>query len=230
MNDNRTGGMLLTAGSAAFLITMGFHPVGPHGGVLPSPHALAILAAVDRAVHTLAIAALPLLFLGAMALTQRLAGASRLALAALVVYGFAAVAIMSAACMSGFVGADILSRMVEGDPKLESRHMLLDYTFRLNQAYASVYAVGSCVAIFLWSLEMVRTRRLSTGLGNYGLVLAPLLVAALCSGHLTLDVHGAGLLAILEGVWFITAGILLMRDAGKDEVVPDAGASSAGPP
>ena len=122
------------------------------------------------------------------------------------VYGFALVAIMAAGCMSGFVGSDILGRMVEGDPKLESRRMMLDYTFRLNQAYSSVYVVGSCMAIFLWSLEMVRTRLLSRGLGVYGLVLGPVIVAALFSGQLPLDVHGFGFVVLVQSVWFVIAG------------------------
>ena len=207
--------MLLVAGSVAGLITMVLHPVGPHGDVLPSPHALAMLALLDRAVHGLALASLPVLFLGALVLTRRLAADNRTALAALVVYGFALVAIMSAGCMSGFVGADILSKLVEGDPKLESRRMMLDYTFRLNQAYSSVYLVGSCAAIILWSLETVRARRLPVGLGVYGLVLGPVLMVALFSGWLPLNVHGFGLVVLLQSIWFIGAGASLMR-SGDD--------------
>ena len=111
-----------------------------------------------RAVHGLAMAGVVMVFLGAIALARQLAAPNRRAFVALVIFGFAAMAIMIAGAMSGFVGADILGRMVEGDPKLESRRMLLDYTFRINQAFAETYTVGTCAAIFLWSLEMVRTR------------------------------------------------------------------------
>ena len=131
-------------------------------------------------------ASLPMIFLGALALTRRLEGVNRLPLAALVVYGFAAVAIMIASSMSGFVGADLLSRMVAGDPKLESQRMLLDYTFRINQAFASVFNVGSCTAILLWSVAMLQTRRLAMGLGVYGLVLGSVTTAALLFGVLSL--------------------------------------------
>ena len=207
--------MLLVAGSVAGIITMVLHPVAPHGGALLSPHGMEMLARLDRVVHGLALAGVAMVFLGALALTQRLAAGNRLALAALVAYGFAAVAILSAGVMSGFVGADILSKMVEGDPKLESRRMLLDYTFRLNQGYSSVFLVGSCTAIFLWSLAMVRTRQLSTGLAWYGLVLGPVLVLALFGSYLPLDVHGFGLVALLESIWFIGAGRLLMRSTDE---------------
>jgi len=213
-NDHRNGGMLLVAGSVAGIITMVLHPVGPHGGVLPSPHAMEMLTRLNRIIHGLALASLPMMFLGALALTGRLARGGRLPLVALVVYGFALAAIMSAGCMSGFVGSDIMGRMIEGDPKLESRRMMLDYTFRLNQAYSSVYAVGSCVAIFLWSVEMASNRQLSRGLGICGLGLGPVIVAALFGGFLPLDVHGFGFVVLVQSVWFIVAGTRLMTSAG----------------
>ena len=212
-NDHRTGGMLLILGSVAGIITMVLHPMAPHGGLLPSPHAMETLTRLNRVIHGLALAGLPVMFLGALALTGRLARGGRLPLAALVVYGFALAAIISAGCMSGFVGSDILSRMVEGDPKLESRRMMLDYTFRLNQAYSAVYVVGSCVAIFLWSVEMARTRRLSRGLGIYGLVLGPVIVAALFGGQLLLDVHGFGFVVFVQSVWFVVAGARMRQSA-----------------
>ena len=205
------GGTLLVAGNAAGIITMVLHPVGGHG--LLSPTEMQRLATLDRVVHGFALFGVAMVFLGVLALTRRLSAgtANRLPLAALVVFGFAAVAIMSAAAMSGFVGADILSRMVEGDPKLESRRMLLDYTFRLNQAYSAIYVVGVCVAIMLWSAAMLRTRLFSRGLGVYGLVLGPLILAALFGGNLPLDVHRFGIVVFAQAVWFIVAGIWLGR-------------------
>ena len=205
---------MLVAGNVAGIITMALHPVGGHG--LRPPHEMQTLATLDRAVHGLALAGVMMVFLGAMALTRRLtAGAGRLPLAALVVFGFAVAAIMVAGAMDGFVAADILGRMVEGDPKLESRRMMLDYTFRMNQAFAAIYVVGACVAIMLWSLAMLRPRRLTPGLGIYGLVLGSLLLAALFSGNLPLDVHRMGLVALTQAIWFIgAAGLLLLRPGG----------------
>jgi hypothetical protein len=206
MNDNRAGGWMLVIGGVAGVIVMVLHPVGFHGSGLPSPHAMQMLALDDRVVHGVALAAQPLFFLGAMALTRRLAGGNRLALAALVIYGFALVAIMIAGAMDGFVSADILSRMVEGDPKLESRWMLLDYTFRINQAFAAIYTAGSCASIFLWSLLIVKTRLLAPWLGWYGLTLAPIITLALFSGYLRPDVHGFGLVVLLQSIWLAGAG------------------------
>lgn len=223
---------MLVAGSVAGLITMGLHPVG-HPGGLPPPHVMEMMAVLNRVVHGLGIASLPMMFLGALVLTRRLTAANRLPLAALVIYGFAAVAIMVAASMSGFVGSDLMSKLVAGDPALDTRRLFLDYTFRVNQAFSSVYVVGSCAAILLWSVVMVRTRRLAAGLGIYGLVLGPMIVVALLSGNLPLNVHGFGLVMLTQSVWFIVAGTLLMRSTEVEEheeksAVPGANVLLAG--
>ena len=209
---------MLVIGNLVGIVVMVLHPVGGHG--LSGPREMQNLALLDRVVHGVAIAALPLIFLGALALSRWLSGAGRLPLAALVVFGFALVAIMAAGVMSGFVGADILSKMVEGDPKLESRRMLLDYTFRINQGFSAVYTVGACVAIMLWSAAILRTRRLSSALGFYGLGIGVALPAALFAGVLTLDVHGFGLVVLAQALWFIVAGFSLRR---ADDATPPVG-------
>ncbi len=207
MNDNQAGGTLLVAGNAAGIITMVLHPVAGHG-LLP-PAQMAHLVLLDRTVHGLAIVGVAMTFLGLLALTRRLTTDNRLPLAAMVAYGFAAVAILSAACMSGFVGADLLGRMVEGDPKLETWQTLLAYTFRLNQGFSAIYTVGACVAVALWSVAALRNRRLPFALGIYGLAVGLALPAALFAGALTLDVHGFGLVVFAQAVWFVGAGFVL---------------------
>ena len=202
---------MLVIGPVAGIITMVLHPVAPHGG--PSAlHDMAALARLDRIVHGLALVGMVMLLLGTLALTRRLAAGNRLSLAALVIYGLAVAAIMVAGTLDGFVAADLLGRMVPGDPKMDTWWTLLGYNTRIVLAFAAVYTVGACAAIFLWSLAMVRTRQLAVGLGWYGLVAAPVILLALFSGHLTLDVHGMGLVVLVQAVWFIAAGAFLTRE------------------
>ncbi len=221
MRDNRLGGIALVAGAIAGVITMSLHPSGHHG--ILSQHEMEMLALMTRAVHGLGIASLPLLFLGAMVLTRRLACPSRVPIAALVIYGFAAVAIMIAASMSGFVAPAVIRQLVAGDPLTDARRLFLEYTFNINQAFASVYVVASCAAIMLWSTAILKGRQLAAGLGIYGIVLGLAIVAALFSGKLALDVHGFGVVTFTQSIWFIVAGILLLR-AREEAVAP---ASSA---
>jgi hypothetical protein len=201
MTDDAKGGVALIAATAAGLVTMAFHPT-PHDifGVADPKRALAI----GVLVHGLAIASVPPLFLGGLSLYRRTADGARFALAALVCYGFSLIAITIAAAASGFVVTGLASAP-EPAP-----HAVLLAVGLLNQAFAKIDVVASSAAIFLWSLAIWRGRSLSRGLAAYGLVLAPVLAALIVSGSLRLDVHGFGLVVLLQGIWFVSAGVLLL--------------------
>jgi hypothetical protein len=116
---------------------------------------------------------------------------------------------------SGFVAPRIMAKLVAGTPDLAIRRLFLDYNFDLNQGFSSVYVAAWCLAIILWSITILKTRRFAAGLGIYGVIMGLGIISALFSGKLALDVHGFGLVSFAQSVWFIIAGILLLRsDAG----------------
>jgi hypothetical protein len=162
-------------------------------------------------VHVLAIAGIPFSFLGALALTRRLDSPTRLALAGLVIYSLSLVAVMIAPAMSGLVGTEILRRVIERGAESEQWRTLMNYNFLINQAFAKIYVVASFTAVALWSVRIVKSHALPVALGIYGLLLGSVSVIALVSGALSLDAHGFGLVVFSQAVWFITAGILLLR-------------------
>jgi hypothetical protein len=189
------------------IITMAVHP---HGAI--SPAQVESMARNLTIVHSLALASLMVLFLGALGLAQRLKSADRLDIAALVLFAFASVAVMSAAVMDGLVAPNILRRMVEaGAGAGESWRILFRYNFEINQAFARLYAVTSSIAIILWSISMLKNRALARGLGIYGCVIGPVAVLAVASGRLGMDVHGFGAVVLGQAIWFVTAGVLLRR-------------------
>jgi hypothetical protein len=209
MNDDRLGGLALIAGAVAGLVTMSLHPTGHD---LAAPGQFASAALRNAAVHGLAIASLPVSFLGALALSRRLESPARLATAALVIYGFALAAVMNAAVVSGFVAPRLVRGMIDAaGPARDGWQMLLDYNYFLNQAFARVYVVASFAAIFLWSLAIVRGRVLAAAVGVYGLVMAPVAILAVAAGHVRLGVHGFGLIMLVQALWLAAAGVLLLR-------------------
>src|SRR5437868_6610703 len=106
MTTDRVSGILLIAGSAGVIITLGLHPTG--GDLFAPGH---IDAAVRNliAVHSVALASMPLWFLGACGLAKRLTStelaasspASQPGFAGLVFYGFALAAMMNAVTIDG---------------------------------------------------------------------------------------------------------------------------------
>ena len=208
MTDDRKGSLALIAGTLGMLATMSIHPSGHE---LFEPGAFASAARLAVGAHALALASLPLSFLGALALAQRLAP-DRLGLAGLVLYGFALVAGMIAAVVSGLVAPELARALLATDAaRSEAWQALLHFNHLLNQAFAQVLVVASSAAIVAWSAALVRGVALARGAGYGGLLLGPVIVLALVSGHVQLDVHGFGLIVLAQSAWFLTVGVSLFR-------------------
>jgi hypothetical protein len=182
------------------LVTMGFHPTG--GGQ----------PALALAVHALAIAAAPVAFYGGWVLTRRLAVAGAPAELALAFYGVSAVATLLAATASGLLAPDLIARAagLQGEARAAAG-AVMHYNHALNQAFAKVLVAASSVAIGVWSMEIVRTRLMRRASGILGCVVAALVLLALLSGRLTLDVHGFGAVVLAQAVWLVLVGAELRR-------------------
>lgn len=209
MTDDRMSGIALIAGMAGTIITMAFHPTG-HDLVAPG-HSESMMQ-LNVAVHSLALVSIPILFLGALGLTRRLAAPNRLGLAGLVLFGFAEVAVMIAATASGLVAPGLFHHIAAEPNMADTWRAVLTLNGHLNQAFAMVYVVASSAAIVLWSAAILRSSTFPRALGIYGSILGPLTLFAMLSGHLRLNVHGFGLVVLGQAVWFISAGVLLWKE------------------
>jgi hypothetical protein len=208
MTDDKKGGIAVIAGSLAGILTMGLHPTVRD---LFAPDRLAPMALLLIGVHALAVASLPVMFLGALALSRRLASPDRLGIAALVVFSFALAAVLVAAVVDGFVVPSLAREiMTTAPPATEGWKIALYYNGFLNQSFARVFLVASSTSIVLWSASILRSRTLARGVAIYGLLVGPAAVIAVVSG-LRLDPHGAGLLILGQSLWFIIVGTLLWR-------------------
>ena len=210
MRRDVASGTLLIAGAAAGVVVMGLHP-NAHG--LMNPESGPRLTQVNVIVHGLALAAVPAVFLGLMGLWRRL-GPSDLATAALVAYGWASVAVLSAAVASGFVAPGVIATVVTAEGS-KGGDALLSYTRLLNQGFAKVNVVASCVAILLFASAILRSGRLARAAGIFGAVVSAAILLLFFVGHLRLDVHGFGIVTLAQSVWLIWIGVLLCRDGAE---------------
>jgi hypothetical protein len=210
------GGSALIAGTVAMVITMTLHP---SGHALLGAHGEGSVAFMVRFAHALAIAAMPILFLGALALSRRLEK-GQLATAALVFYGFGVVAGMAAAALSGFV-APVLARRITNTvpPEQETWRVLFSFNGALNQAFAIILAIASSIAILLWSVAILR-RTSWRALGIYGVVIGAAITILVGSGILPLNIHGFGLVVLLQGIWFVIVGIRMMQLPAANRPLP----------
>jgi hypothetical protein len=218
MTKDRLGGLALIAGSVAGIVTMSQHPTAED---LFAPGQLESAARMLVLVHALALVSLPMLFLGALVLWKRLGSNDGCAIAGLVLYAFAMVAVMNAAVFDGLVTASIAPRISAATPTAsEGWRIAFMYNGHLNQAFARVFVVASTAAIVLWSVSIIRNGALARALGWYGCVLGAITLVAVFPGHLRLDPHGFGLIVLGQAVWFISAGAQLWRSGSNDPLAP----------
>lgn len=209
MNDLQKGGLALIIGTVSGFVTMVLHPSG-HELLASETHARAAYIVVVS--HSLALLGLPLLFLGALAIYRRVDAPNRLGLTALVIFGFGLVAGMAAAVFSGLVGPALAGGMLKANPADYDKGRALFYlNGQMNRAFALVFVFASALAISLWSLATILARRLPVVLGGFGLLTGMGILLLLLPGHLQLDIHGFGLVILLNGVWYIATGIVLWK-------------------
>jgi hypothetical protein len=209
MTDDRLSGLALIAGSGGMIITMSLHPTGHVAAAQVEPMIRMLIA-----VHALALACVPVQFLGAWGLSRRVASPDRMGVAGLVLYTLALFAVINAAVADGLVTPNLLRQTIAsaGSPSaIDAWRMMSRYNFYVNQAYAQVFVAASSVAIALWSASIWRSRELALGLGIYGCILGPVTLLALFSGRLNLDAHGFGIVIFGQAGWFVVAGALLWQ-------------------
>lgn len=217
MSTDRLSGLALIAGSSGLIITMSLHPTGK-----VAAKQLESMIPMLIAVHALALACLPVMFLGAWGLSQRVAGRDYLAVTALVVYTFALLAVMNAAVVDGLVTPGLLRQIVAAggaQSAAEGWQMMSYYNFFVNQGYAQVFVAGSSAAIVLWSVASWRAKVLGRRLEVCGCILGAVTLIVLFSGYLNLDKHGMGVVIFGQAAWFIAAGAMLWR---KDDEIAAA--------
>ncbi len=209
MNDDRRGGYALLLGSSLVLLTMALHPTGHDlAGTMDQIESAARRSYVS---HILANLGLATLFLGGLALTNRLRASGRLGIPALVAFGFAAIAAMCATVFTGFVAPGLVREMDAATATAkETWDIVLHFSGRVNQVFARIHVVATSLAILLWSIDM-RKISFARGIALFGILTSPLVILALLSGHVRLDVHGLGAIVLVQATWFIATGIALKR-------------------
>jgi hypothetical protein len=208
MKDNRIGGIALIVGTIGGVITLLIHPSGRD---LFAPDQFAHTAQLLAVAHALAIVSVAAWFLGALAIARHLASPDRLAIAALVVFGFACAAVISSATVDGFVAPAVLRKVIFEPPQVsEQWRLLLAYNDLLNQAFAEIFVVAWAIAIVLWSVSIVKSRLLTPAAGIYGLFVGAASVIAVVAG---VSGHADVIHLVMLGqiIWFPIVGILMWR-------------------
>jgi hypothetical protein len=221
----------MIAGQVGLLLTLSLHPSGK---ITP--------AQVDQmvhkliAVHSIALAGLPLMILGALGLSRALSSfnsnrnSNRLSVAAFVVYSFAIAAVLSGIVIDGLVMPHLLPHLADAAKAAasESGHAavgapasgdtwraLSKYNGYLDMAFVQVSLVATAVAVITWSAAML-WGAFSRAAGVYGLTLGVMVLFVLLSGALGAE-HALMVILFGQATWFLVVGGLL---CARPDLVP----------
>jgi hypothetical protein len=198
--------MALIVGSLGSVVTMVLHPVATN------IHQLVRLANVAIGTHTLALACMPLIFLGLLGLYERVKRSEIAAPAALVAYGYGVTAVMCAAVINGLAAPAYATRFADDPAAATTLPMVLHYGGYLNAAFAKIFMVASSVSILCWSAAILRTRALPRWVAGLGCVIGVASLVGLVGGVVNTSVHGFGHFVLGCSAWFIVVGILICQE------------------
>jgi hypothetical protein len=200
-NHGRAAPWALIIGALIPALVIAMHPTGHDAAGDPG----GAVTTVNVLVHSVMIAAQPLVLFGLLGLSRRL-GWSDLAVAAPVFFAVAILTGIWAAIMSGFVAPTMIDGAHNGDVISQG---LLEFTGSLNQGFAKVFLAMEAVGILLWSLAILRQRGLPDWLGYLGAV-ATVVLAAI-PGRGAIGVTEMMVATYLPAIWMIGVGVVLLR-------------------
>jgi len=203
----KQSGSLLLAGVLLPLLVLAMHPTG---------HDLAHdtqgrMLAVNRLVHGIAIACLPLLLAGLAGFCAWLRW-SLAATLAFATYCIATACNLVAATMSGFVAPRLLSG---GQPDAVSMR-LLHYTHDINQAFALLAVVATGVAFVAWGWALRSRGPRKTWLAALAALVGVVLACTTTLGLLRLDARGILVATALQATWLLPLALVLRGTADPE--------------
>lgn len=203
MSRETASGAALIAGALGSVITMVLHPT------TSTIEGIVHRSAVTQGTHILAIACVPLLFLGLLGLHQRVKGAAICAPAALVIYGYGAVAVLSAAVINGLAAPAYATRFSQDAAFQAMLPAIISYGAVLNAGFAKVFMAANSVAIILWAIAILRTGAFPRWTGVFGGIVGTGELIGLVAGAFTTSVQSFGLFILGCSAWFVVIGAFL---------------------
>ena len=210
--SGRAAGLLIGLASVLSVAFMVFHPTVHAHDTAELIAGVARKAVVNRVVHGSLIALVGALVCGFTCLSSRLGANSISARGGLVAYVMGAGTLIVAALVDGFIFPEFIARY-EGRPteELETLRPALALVWTVNQVCARAGVLAMSVAMILWSANMARRPGGIRVVGALGAIVGTLLVGALMTGNLPMNIHGVLAFELAYTVWALAVATLLIR-------------------
>ena len=208
----RNAGILLVAATILAVAAMAHHPSVTSPNIAQAIEQIARMSDLSAWVHGVMIGVLLALLYVFTEFAWRRGITLPLVRAGFIAYIVGVLAMIGAAMMSGFVITQIASLIPHAtDADLRISGQLLILCSVLNHTFASLGVLLMSVGIVFWSLDLLRGPRLARLLAMFGLLVGLFPAATLALGALHLNVPGMTQVVLLQSVWNIGVGLLLIR-------------------
>jgi hypothetical protein len=210
--SGRLAGALIVLSWLLSLAFMAHHPV-VHGHALEDLVAdMERHATADRVVHGALITLVGFLLYGFTCLASRLGLDSFVVRAGLIAYALAAVGMVAAALLDGFVTPEFMGRF-HGRPttELEMMKAIMAFCGTAISVCTRFAVVAMSVALPFWSVALLRGRGLVRAVGVLGWLAGAAPLIALSIGILPMNVHGVLAFMLAQAVWSAAVALLLVR-------------------
>lgn len=199
-------GLSLIIGALLVIVTMVMHP---SGGSME--HIISISRTITI-THVLAIFSLPIILFGFYGLTYKLMDPRKLSVLAFLILAFGLIAAMFAALVNGLTVPYFLGQYA--DRLEENREVLapiLNYSFAINTPLDYIFITAVCLAILLYAISILITRKLSSWLGYFGLLLILFITIGVLKGFVFTNLNGFRIVTFSMAAWILSAGFYVMR-------------------
>ena len=207
----RAGGIVLVVSSLLSAFVMAHHPSVHSPDMATALQAIKDLSSLSGWVHGILIA-LMLVTLWALSEFCRQRGFERpLVRAGLVFYSAGVFSMIVAAAVSGWISPAIAGFLpAPADQDLHTLSLLINFSGAVNRAMADIGAVAMSAGIFFWSLGLVHSAGSPRLVGAFGILVGALPALGLMASLFHLNVTGMLAVVLLQGLWTLAVGVLLI--------------------
>ncbi|HEY3644199.1 MAG TPA: hypothetical protein VGM16_02575 [Gammaproteobacteria bacterium] len=212
--DHHAGiaGVTLIAATLLSVLAMAHHPTLTAPDITQALQQLKDLANLSAWVHGILIALMLLIYWCLTEYSLRRGVGKPLVRAGLIFYGAGVVAMIGAAVVSGWLTARIGNLLPNpGDQDLHLLAILINFSGAMNRVLANLGAVAMSAGILAWSIGLLHDQGWTRAVGLIGVLAGAAPALLLITGGMHLDVHGMLLVVLVQGVWNIAVGILLIQ-------------------
>jgi len=205
-NFYKTTGLSLTIGSFLAITTMIIHPVGTN-----IEHIIELSKPL-QITHTLAIFCLSFILFGFYGLTHKLSDKRKISTLAFIIIGFGLVAAMLAALFNGLALTFFLNKYSDN---LEQNNAIIkpivNYGFAINKGLDYVFIVSFCLAISIYSVIMIISKKLPKWIGYFGIVILIFALIGAVTNFMFTSHSGFRIFVFSIAGWILCSGISLIK-------------------